>query len=157
MQLPDVCDRSAGGPAPDIAASSDGADAAYFAFPKTLGKSVAEPPAQGGQFTSLVLLTQTPPAPMEQNAAWQEINEQLGTTANLLLVTGADYPTRLSTIVAVGDLPDTLFNIQQYLPNAAEFMRRAVRGPDAVSRRRRHQGLPQPRHVSDAGVEKHHL
>jgi putative aldouronate transport system substrate-binding protein len=124
LRLPTYAPVS-GGPPPDIAASSDGADAAYFSFPKTLGKSVAEPPAQGGQFTSLVLLTQTPPAPMDQNAAWQEINKQLGATANLLLVTGADYQTRLSTIVASGDLPDTLFNIQQYLPNAAEFMRRA--------------------------------
>lgn len=123
LQLPSYQPVS-GGPPPDIAASPEGADAAYFGFPKTLSKSVPAPPAQGGQFTSLVLLTQTPPAPMEQNAAWQEINKQLGATANLLLVTGADYPTRLSTIVASGDLPDTLFNIQQYLPNAAEFMRR---------------------------------
>lgn len=123
LQLPTLQPVTSG-PAPDILASQVGADAAYFGFPKTLGKSVPEPPSQGGQFTALVLLTQTPPAPMEQNAAWQQINRQLGITANMLLVTGADYPTRLSTIVAAGDLPDTLFNIQQYLPNAADFMLR---------------------------------
>jgi putative aldouronate transport system substrate-binding protein len=112
------------GPQPDLPASSNGADAAFFSFPRALTRSVSSTPAQGGQVTSLVLLTQTPPAPLEQNAAWQEINRQLGLTANLLMVTGADYPTRLNTIVASGDLPDLLFNVQQYLPNAAEFMTR---------------------------------
>jgi putative aldouronate transport system substrate-binding protein len=116
--------QPASGPQPDLPATANGADAAFFSFPRALTRSVDSTPAHGGQLTSLVLLTQTPPAPMEQNAAWQEINRQLGLTANLLMVTGADYPTRLNTIVASGDLPDLLFNVQQYLPNAAEFMTR---------------------------------
>ena len=51
-----------------------------------------------------------PIAPLEGNTAWQEINRQVGATINLVNnVSNSDYRTKLATVVAGGDLPDTIY------------------------------------------------
>src|SRR5262249_32326724 len=55
--------------------------------------------------------------------AWQEVNKQLNANMKLQLVPSTDYPTRIATIMAGGDVPDilqiqnrlTLSNVPQFL------------------------------------------
>ena len=51
----------------------------------------------------------SPIAPMDDNAAWQQLNSLTGTTLKPVIVPFADYQTRLPVIVAGDDLPDMLF------------------------------------------------
>jgi putative aldouronate transport system substrate-binding protein len=56
----------------------------------------------------MVDLKDAAPTPMEQNAAWQELNRQLGLSLNINLVPDADYPTKFAAALAGGDIPDLL-------------------------------------------------
>ena len=113
------------GPKPDLPAS-DGIDAGYFSFPKDLIKAVPEPPGKGGNLTMFAYTTLTAPPPMDQNAMWQELNKQLGLTLNLNVVSSADYLVKVSTLMAGGDLPDTVYvnqNATAAVSNLPEFLK----------------------------------
>src|SRR5690348_6443553 len=69
------------GPKADIAGAPNGLPPAYYAFPKDLVKSVAQPPGKGGDVTVLTFTNAPIPPGVDQNGAWQEINKQVG--ANL--------------------------------------------------------------------------
>jgi putative aldouronate transport system substrate-binding protein len=45
---------------------------------------------------------------VDQNPAWQRVNQEIGVKVNLPLTQLADYPTKLNTIIAGGSLPDLL-------------------------------------------------
>jgi putative aldouronate transport system substrate-binding protein len=47
-----------------------------------------------------------PVPPVDQNAAWQEVNKQLGFNLKFEMYPNADYPTRLQTLIASNQLPD---------------------------------------------------
>ena len=82
---------------------------AYLNFPKNLVKSVTAPPGKGGDVTTMFyVITGTPPTPMAQNSAWQAVNKAVNATLKNTYVAYADYPTRLATILAGGDVPDML-------------------------------------------------
>jgi putative aldouronate transport system substrate-binding protein len=97
------------GPQPDLPGTADGIDPGYIRFPSQLFKSVQETPLSGGQVNIMVWNITAPMTPLEQNAAWQEINRQVGGTINLSIVPFADYQTKLATTVAGDDLPDVIF------------------------------------------------
>src|SRR3954453_22267428 len=65
-----------GGVKADLPAADNGIDPAFFTFPQSLAKSVNETPGSGGEVTAVTILTQNAPTPVEQNAAWREINKQ---------------------------------------------------------------------------------
>jgi len=47
---------------------------------------------------------------LDQNVAWQQINKEAGAKVNLVNnVSNADYRTKLSTTIAGGDLPDSMY------------------------------------------------
>jgi putative aldouronate transport system substrate-binding protein len=48
----------------------------------------------------------TPVTPVEQNAAWQAMNKELGVNLKFQMYPNADYPTRLQTLIAGNQLPD---------------------------------------------------
>ena len=109
---------------PDLPAGDKGIDPAFFSFPTTLTRSVTETPGNGGDVTAVTILTQTAPTPLEQNAAWQEINRQLGVNLKFDLALNNDYPAKLATIVAGGDLPDLILNnVAGSIKNVPEFVR----------------------------------
>ncbi len=97
------------GPTPDLS-GDDKIDAGYFAFPKNLVKTVPEPPLKGGEVNVMTWSISAPIAPLDQNVGWQEINKQVGAKINLVNnVSNADYRPKLTTVVAGGELPDTMY------------------------------------------------
>jgi putative aldouronate transport system substrate-binding protein len=90
-----------------------------------LFKSVSQTPGSGGEFTAIVPFISAAPKPMEGNAAWQEINKQLGVTANLNLIAVGDYPAKLPAVIASGTLPDLMYGLDQYVPNTPDLLNSA--------------------------------
>jgi putative aldouronate transport system substrate-binding protein len=84
----------------------------YTSYPQTLIRSVADPPARGGQINIITETLGTLPTPMDSNPVWQELNKRVGATLNLNITPFADYNAKLPTILASEDMPDML-----YLPN----------------------------------------
>ncbi len=97
--------------APPDLPGDDKVEPGYFAFPKQLTRTVTDTPIQGGGEVNVMTWNVTGPiAPLEGNTAWQEINHQVGATINLVNnVSNSDYRTKLATVVAGGDLPDTIY------------------------------------------------
>ena len=112
------------GPAPDLPPTADGVDPGYLNFPRTLFKSVAQTPGQGGEVNVFTWLITQPPTALDQNPAWQAVNTQLGVTMNVQMVPFADLNPKFSTLMASGSLPDLflvpLLNTVQHLP---EFLK----------------------------------
>jgi putative aldouronate transport system substrate-binding protein len=113
------------GPTPDFAPSPDGiVPPGYLTFPKQLADTV---PAAVGKGEEVTFLTYTinPPSPaLEQNAAWQQVNRELGVSLKWNTTALADWETKLSTVIASGDLPD-LFTINvlgRLIPNQVNFL-----------------------------------
>jgi putative aldouronate transport system substrate-binding protein len=97
------------GPPPDMPGSSDGlVPPGYLKYPLNPVKSVQQPVGGGQEVSAVTYTTQAPPTAAEQNPAWQRVNQETGFNLKLPLTQLADYPTRLSTIIAGGALPDLL-------------------------------------------------
>src|SRR5215831_8154628 len=97
--------------APPDLPGDDKVEPGYLAFPKQLTKTVPDTPIKGGGEVNVMTWNVTGPiAPLDSNTAWQEINTQLGAKINLVNnVSNSDYRTKLATVVAGGDLPDTIY------------------------------------------------
>ncbi|HEU0168502.1 MAG TPA: extracellular solute-binding protein, partial [Chloroflexota bacterium] len=109
-----------------LASTPQGVDAAYFTFPKNLVKSVPNTPGDGSEVNCLTITTATPPKPMDQNSAWQEINKQLGVTFKMNIISSADLRSRMNALIAGGDLPDLIYNVQANVPSAPDFMKQSL-------------------------------
>lgn len=97
------------GPKPDLPGDdATGLPSGYLKFPQNLVKTVPAPPGKGDEINAFTPTFQPPPTPMEQNAAWQELNKRLNATLKIPIVAVGDYPTRLATITSGTDLPDLL-------------------------------------------------
>jgi putative aldouronate transport system substrate-binding protein len=94
---------------PDLPATDSGLQDAYFAYPKTLVKSVTTPPGTGGDVTALTLTAGALPAPVDQNPTWQAINKQLNANMKVQIIPNADYYTKVPAVMAGGDLPDLFY------------------------------------------------
>jgi putative aldouronate transport system substrate-binding protein len=111
------------GPKPDLPPRPDGVDAGYFGFPKTLFKSVKEPPGKGEDVTLMTNLIQGAVVALEQNSAWQAVNKDMGLTVRQRLYGSGDYRNGLNTTIAGGDLPDTIYNSpQKFIPSLPSFL-----------------------------------
>jgi putative aldouronate transport system substrate-binding protein len=112
-----------GGPKPDLPPRADGVDAGFFSFPQTLFKSVKDKPGSGEDVTLMTNLIQGAVVALEQNAAWQAVNADMGLTVHQRLYGSGDYRNGLNTTIAGGDLPDTIYNSpQKYIPNLPSFL-----------------------------------
>ncbi|MBV9580727.1 MAG: extracellular solute-binding protein [Chloroflexi bacterium] len=112
-------------PAPEMSGSDQGVQPVYVHYPKNPVKSVSGPPGKGSQISALTNTVNAPPAPMDQNPAWQAANQQLGSTLNINVVAASDYPTKLATVMAGSDLPDLLYIFQggpSPVPNLLQFL-----------------------------------
>jgi hypothetical protein len=82
------------GAPPDLPGSADGlVDPGYVNYPSSPFKAVAEKPGTGSDVTVATWTLGPPPAPMESNALWQEVNKQLGVTLKLNINSQVDYQT----------------------------------------------------------------
>ena len=109
-------------PPPDKPGGADGVlPPLYVNLPQNLINSVNQPPGKGG---TMVKMTQVTAAqiPLDQNTTWQEVNRQLNVNLQLLVYTVGDYPAKLSTVIASGDLPD-MFTVQTAVfPQFVQFL-----------------------------------
>jgi putative aldouronate transport system substrate-binding protein len=97
------------GPSPDVSGSQDGlVPPAYLNYPRSPTRSVQQAVGSGDEIIAVTYTTQAPPTPVDQNLAWQRVNQELGVKVDLPLTQLADYPTKLNTIIAGGGLPDLL-------------------------------------------------
>jgi putative aldouronate transport system substrate-binding protein len=94
------------GPKPDLDAVAPGVPPAYFSYPRNGVKTVAGPVGNGDDVTLSGKFIGAPVNPLDQNVAWQEMNKQVGANLKFLMYPNADYPTRLATLIAGGQLPD---------------------------------------------------
>ena len=97
------------GAKPDFPASADGImPAAFMNYPRSPARTVTKPVGSGDDVNAMMYTTQAPPTPVEQNAAWQQVNARLGVNMKLPIIQLADYNTKLNTTIAGGQLPDLL-------------------------------------------------
>jgi putative aldouronate transport system substrate-binding protein len=127
------------GAKPDLPGNAAGLQDAFTTFPKTLVKSVPQPPGTGGDVTVVVQTTGAVPPPVDQNAAWQALNKALNVNLKLQLASAEDYTTKMGTLMAGSDLPDILYidanvtigNIPQFLKAAYSDLTPFIAG-DAI-------------------------
>lgn len=93
---------------PDLPGGSETVPDGYLKFPKDTFRSVADKPGTGGDITWMTY-TIVPNAALGDNAAWQEVNRQVGANLVMQLTPFADYTARLQTVLAGDDLPDVIF------------------------------------------------
>jgi len=113
------------GPPPDLPGSPDGLRSPGFrTFPRNLVKTVPSPPGKGGEVNVVSISLSAVPTPLEQNAAWQQVNKELGVNLKMAVIGTGDYAARLSTVIAGNALPDILMvsAYRSVFPNMAEFL-----------------------------------
>src|SRR5579872_5810414 len=97
------------GPKPDVPASGPGYDDGFNSFPTNPVKAMpGDPPGTGSTVHAMSIALFPPPTPLDQNPAWQAVNKALNATVQFDVVTQADYPAKLGTVMA-GDMPDLLY------------------------------------------------
>ncbi|MBV8083427.1 MAG: hypothetical protein JO247_01295 [Chloroflexi bacterium] len=111
-------------PKPDIPAKGPLYEDAYLNYPANPLKSVPQPPGNGGTVSVFVQLYTSPPTPFDQNPAWKEVNRQINANMQLNMVPIPDYPAKLATVLAGGDLPDiiSLSNGLTAAPSIPQFI-----------------------------------
>jgi putative aldouronate transport system substrate-binding protein len=112
------------GPPPDVAGIPDGSvPGGYFRYPQSRPRAVPQAPGRGGDVTILTRITNAGGVkPVESNSAWQAINSRLNANIKLNVVAIGDYPTRLATTLAGGDIPDIAVNVQT-VPSAPDLLK----------------------------------
>jgi putative aldouronate transport system substrate-binding protein len=97
------------GSEPDLPATEDGGLPGFLTYPVNPKRELAEPPGDGGAMEQLVPITSGLPPALAQNRYWQELNARLGLELKLQMVPDGDgYASKLTTILAGGDIPDAL-------------------------------------------------
>lgn len=98
-----------GGPTPSYAAAGPQYSDGFDTYPSSPAKSVPQAPGSGGVVNVMSIQLFPPPTPLEQNPAWQAVNKALNAEVHLNIVTSADYPVKLGTVMAGSDLPDMIY------------------------------------------------
>ncbi|HEV7665219.1 MAG TPA: hypothetical protein VGQ62_16930 [Chloroflexota bacterium] len=99
----------ANGPKADFPAAGPSYDDAFSGYPSNPVKVMADPPGTGGAVSIMSIQLFPPPTLYDQNAAWQAVNKALNANVQFQIVTSADYPVKLGTVMASNDLPDMLY------------------------------------------------
>ncbi|WP_369372469.1 hypothetical protein AB1046_03755 [Promicromonospora sp. Populi] len=92
-------------PPPLLAGNAEGLMDVYGSFPMDGARTVTEPVGDGGEFEFLVMTYGQPAPPVEENAYWQTLNEELNLEIKPVLVPYADFATKFPALVAADDLP----------------------------------------------------
>lgn len=91
---------------PDLPGTAEGIMPAFFKYPASPVDAIAEKPGRGGELTAFVATYEALPVVMDKNTMWQKINEELGVTMKLQIITSADFEEKQQTLIASDDLPD---------------------------------------------------
>jgi putative aldouronate transport system substrate-binding protein len=113
----------ASAPQPDYAGSQDGVVMpGYVNWPKQTFQSVKQAPGDGSQVSIFIDLMGPPPAPMDQNPAWQAWNTALNAKLDFQLYAFADLAPKFGALIAGGDLPDIMYTlVRQDIPLTPEL------------------------------------
>ena len=92
--------------------------------------TMPNPPGKGDTVTTFQILFSSPPAPLESNPWWQQLNKRLNVTIQPTLADSPDYADKLNTLAASGSFPDiTYINFNQNgLNNGAAFQKVVAQG-----------------------------
>src|ERR1051326_7375920 len=93
-----------GGPTPTYAAAGPQYSDGFDTYPIAPARSVPEVPGSGGTVNIMSIQLIPPPTPLDQNPAWQAVNKALNADVRFNIVTSADYPVKLGTVMAGNDL-----------------------------------------------------
>ncbi|MBA8793681.1 putative aldouronate transport system substrate-binding protein [Friedmanniella endophytica] len=93
---------------PDLPGTDAGVDPAFRYFPTDNPSVVPEKPGNGGSVSGMANIYYAVPPGPDRNSYWQGLNERLGTSLQLQMVSNADYTTKFATTIAGNDLPDML-------------------------------------------------
>src|SRR5262252_5755545 len=112
-------------PKPDFPARGPLYDDGYINYPANPTPSITEAPGTGSNVIAFLNSTQPPPAPYDQNAAWQEVNKRLNANFQFNIVSQADYQAKIGALMAGSDLPDVIAAMPGItgVPNLAAFLR----------------------------------
>jgi putative aldouronate transport system substrate-binding protein len=122
---------SSNGPKPDFPAGDELYCDAFNRYPSNPVKVLpAEPPGTGSTVNIFTEAALPLPTPIDQNPAWQAVNKQLNANVQYTIVSVADYPAKLATIMAGNDLPDILSfvtitagsNALSFVPGGQQFL-----------------------------------
>ncbi|GAA3671101.1 extracellular solute-binding protein [Nonomuraea antimicrobica] len=109
---------------PDVPATADGVLAAYHSYPANPVTAFTGKPGEGlGEVKVLTNMFDPVPPGADANRYWQELNTRLGATLNITMAPAADYVSKLSTVIASGDLPDVLM-LSASLANRSQILTR---------------------------------
>jgi putative aldouronate transport system substrate-binding protein len=112
-------------PKPDFPARGPLYDDGYINYPANPTTSTTDAPGAGSNVVAFLNSTQPPPAPYDQNAAWQEVNKRLNANFQFNIVSQADYQAKMGALMAGNDLPDIIAAMPGIngVPNLAAFLR----------------------------------
>lgn len=99
----------------------EGVPDVYTVYPEPY-KTVTETPGNGGSIRVFKATQQPPPTPKEDNPYWQELDERLGVTTDVVLTPLDSYAERVATLFASGDLPDIMLLWFGLAPSIYEFI-----------------------------------
>jgi putative aldouronate transport system substrate-binding protein len=89
-------------------------DDAFDSYPKNPTSALAgDPPGTGSNVSIMSISLFPPPTPFAQNRAWQAVNKEINANIQYSIVTSADYPVKLATVMAGSDLPDLIYMYAQ--------------------------------------------
>lgn len=91
---------------PDYAPTAAGVEAGYINYPAERKKIYTDPPGTGADVTALAIIGSAVPPPVESNSYWQELNKRLNANLKFNWAPTGDYKSKLTVVVAGGDLPD---------------------------------------------------
>jgi putative aldouronate transport system substrate-binding protein len=97
------------GPKPDYPAEGPLYDDGFNSYPANPAKVIPQAPGMGGDVNIMSIQLFPPPTPLDQNPAWQAVNKELNANVKFQIVTSADYPVKLGTVMAGNDIPDLLY------------------------------------------------
>jgi putative aldouronate transport system substrate-binding protein len=113
------------GPRPDLPGSAGGlVEPSYLTYPKQLFKAVPNTPAGGGEVSIMTFTTLPPAPPVDQNAAWQAINKEVGATLQVNAVSFPDYASKFAAMMSGNDLPDMFYVVGSgaSIPSFTKFL-----------------------------------
>ncbi|MFF9017436.1 extracellular solute-binding protein [Streptomyces sp. NPDC014870] len=112
------------GAPPQLAPTAQGVQAGYTAYPSNLATAnQGGVPGDGSKVRVAVITYGAPPTQKDRNELWQAVNKALGVDLELTVIADADYPTKVATMLAGGDMPDILHIGGGYtLPRETQFI-----------------------------------
>ncbi|MEU0095709.1 extracellular solute-binding protein [Kribbella sp. NPDC006257] len=109
---------------PDLPGTAKGVMPGFFKYPRKLVDAYKDKPGAGaGDVKILTNMFNPAPPGVGSNAYWKALNDRVGANLDITMTPAADYVSKLSTVVAGGDLPDIMM-IASKFPNRGEMLSR---------------------------------